>query len=400
MGPLMVILILGLLIASAVACWLLYNKSQLFWLTGKNSIEFEQPSPQQLDNRRLDDFALPGTPKTPHTPPSFDLEEARRKDLLKQERKANWAFMLQILKTCQTAPTTIDPQSCPFPTSGFYCPLTNTDVCASLVVKRVFASKTKPLEIHLLDDAGHVIRRLVFKKEDLRKEAAVMAVMGALNQRFKYVKWNGHPTVTTLYKIKPVDSECGVIEFLENTLTLSTDVLSQLSKKILNTEQKRENFICTLAPSLASVWLLGIRDRHFRNILVNTEDGSVIHIDFGWVFGDQPALDTAKIPLSKDIKDAIGDEWNDFAYLVWQLIESVKCEGPESVKSGVAKILSKYSVSEEDVEKATNYIEKAMSISKKKFIGQVNSAPYSIKTFIKRRINSVVTMDIFKSKSE
>ena len=33
---------------------------------------------------------------------------------------------------------------------------------------------------------------------------------------------------------------------------------------------------------IVGAWLLGVRDRHFDNVLLRESDGAVVHIDFGY----------------------------------------------------------------------------------------------------------------------
>lgn len=47
----------------------------------------------------------------------------------------------------------------------------------------------------------------------------------------------------------------------------------------------RQSFACSYAVLCIAHWLLGIGDRHLRNILVSVKDGRCVGIDFGSAFG-------------------------------------------------------------------------------------------------------------------
>ena len=53
-----------------------------------------------------------------------------------------------------------------------------------------------------------------------------------------------------------------------------------------------------------------VKDRHNANILVDTVTGDVVHIDFGFVFGDSPGFninfETAPFKLTKEYLDLMG----------------------------------------------------------------------------------------------
>ena len=59
-------------------------------------------------------------------------------------------------------------------------------------------------------------------------------------------------------------------------------------------ERILNNYISSLAGQCTASYLLGLVDRHLHNLMVS-KDGIFYHIDFGWIFGQEP--NTEKIKL-------------------------------------------------------------------------------------------------------
>jgi len=47
----------------------------------------------------------------------------------------------------------------------------------------------------------------------------------------------------------------------------------------------RSKYAASVAASSMCGWIAGVGDRHLQNILLDTNTGSVVHIDFGYAFG-------------------------------------------------------------------------------------------------------------------
>jgi len=74
----------------------------------------------------------------------------------------------------------------------------------------------------------------------------------------------------------------------------------------VNAKVLRGRFMKSCAAYSVITFLLGIGDRHLENIMI-TQDGSLFHIDFGFILGQDPKpLATPAMRISSDMLDALG----------------------------------------------------------------------------------------------
>lgn len=73
--------------------------------------------------------------------------------------------------------------------------------------------------------------------------------------------------------------------------------------------ERRRAYMHSVATSSMCGYILGIGDRHVRNILIDKATAEVVHIDFGIAF-DQghvlPTPETVPFRLTRDIVDGMG----------------------------------------------------------------------------------------------
>lgn len=76
-------------------------------------------------------------------------------------------------------------------------------------------------------------------------------------------------------------------------------------------EDKYKEAICNLADSLAAYslvcYILQIKDRHNANILINMNDGRLVHIDFGFILNSRIVnFETAPFKITGDLIKLLG----------------------------------------------------------------------------------------------
>ncbi|KAH3666684.1 hypothetical protein WICMUC_005501 [Wickerhamomyces mucosus] len=226
----------------------------------------------------------------------------------------------------------------------------------TVVVADSGISKPKIMKITLTDGTIH---KAVLKggTDDLRQDAIMEQVLNKVNIMFRAdMETRKRNLRVRTYKVVPLGPQCGIIEFVSNSVSLN-DVLRPLHdkdpmssheardmmnrsikqssskriavfKKITNAIQPKfryfffENFpnvddwyrsrqIYTRGVATTSFvgYMMGLGDRHLNNVLLDRNSGEPIHIDFGVTF-DQgrylPIPELVPFRLTRDMIDGLG----------------------------------------------------------------------------------------------
>jgi len=132
--------------------------------------------------------------------------------------------------------------------------------------------------------------------------------------------------------------------------------------------------------------------------LIRKTDGSLFHIDFGYLWKQVGFLDASKIAITKDLKDFMGDEhWNGFvniaakSYLIIRkhfneiisfcniVFDFVDSDNDKSNIKPYQYLYNQLRISMDD-NKAEEYIRK-----------KLEAAPYSVKTRLKNAMHKIAT---------
>eukprot|EP00298_Acanthocystis_sp_HF-20_P008187 c17529_g2_i1.p1 GENE.c17529_g2_i1~~c17529_g2_i1.p1 ORF type:complete len:464 (-),score=164.80 c17529_g2_i1:11-1402(-) len=176
-------------------------------------------------------------------------------------------------------------------------------------VEKIFQSQAKPLLL-ALHDHNSVISRIILKKgDDMRYDVAVLNIFKIMNFIWKEEKlfFNGTQVEASIYKCISMNSDIGMCELINDVIPLRN-----FSKEIISNQSMRDKLIATAVGGFIAAYILKIKDRHNDNILISRADGSVFHIDFGFLFGKGPRLDTGPFAVTNEIKLAMGDDWDKF----------------------------------------------------------------------------------------
>jgi phosphatidylinositol 4-kinase len=167
-----------------------------------------------------------------------------------------------------------------------------------------------------------IVTFMAKSNDDLRQEVFVMQMIHYFESVFR----KSHlPIWLKTYRILSTSKRTGLIEVLNDATSIDglkksekfpenggmrayfEEVYGPPTSKAFLAAQK--NFVHSLAGYSLVSYLLGLKDRHNGNIMIDTR-GHIIHIDFGFAFGMAPghewSFERAPFKLTKDYIDVMG----------------------------------------------------------------------------------------------
>jgi hypothetical protein len=193
-------------------------------------------------------------------------------------------------------------------------------------------SASKPVIISLNNPVNS--KRILIKKEDLRKDYIISKIINLIDIILK--KKLGIDFNIIKYRIFPVDKSWGIIEIVEDAETIynihdkkgfSIQNFIMESNPGMTIQQMREKFVRSTAAYCVITYLLGIGDRHLDNIMIH-KNGSLFHIDYGYIFGNDPKLNDPHIRITSGMLDAMGGDnskdYSDFRNLCTTIYECLR----------------------------------------------------------------------------
>jgi len=182
---------------------------------------------------------------------------------------------------------------------------------SSVVVDGIGIKKSATNPVVLPRRDGSMI---LYKQEDIRQDWIVMSVIRVID---RILRSEGFDLNIVMYDILPTSVNSGLIGIVTDGRTLydikEKDGRSLLAHLIHNSPdlsagQLKQNIVKSCAAYCVITYLLGVGDRHLENIMV-TPDGSLFHIDYGFILGKDPKLlSTPDIRISEDMVDALGGQ--------------------------------------------------------------------------------------------
>eukprot|EP00028_Trichosphaerium_sp_Am-I-7-wt_P002065 CAMPEP_0168536152 /NCGR_PEP_ID=MMETSP0405-20121227/19312_1 /TAXON_ID=498012 /ORGANISM="Trichosphaerium sp, Strain Am-I-7 wt" /LENGTH=415 /DNA_ID=CAMNT_0008563969 /DNA_START=38 /DNA_END=1286 /DNA_ORIENTATION=+ len=166
------------------------------------------------------------------------------------------------------------------------CPITGCKL-QKIVPLKLFDSGKRPLLLECFS-AGRPSHKIIFKKDDLRADAALSTVNYAVREILRDI---GMSDSLGCFKIIAHNDAWGIIEFLDNSGNFY-DYLRRKAKAVNNSKLSYGNgidktFLRSMAATLMFVYSFGIRDAHKDNFLVNNRGNKdyLIRIDQGGYVG-------------------------------------------------------------------------------------------------------------------
>lgn len=170
-------------------------------------------------------------------------------------------------------------------------------------------SSSRPVTVSLQTTAGESIQCLL-KNEDVRTDRLSMVIGHFINDLTTGV-------LVHTYPVFPLTLSSGCIVMIPGAKTLySLRKNMTLTNYIMATneqdtiQQVRQRFVSTCAGACLLAFALGLGDRHLENIMV-TPDAHLVHVDFGYVLGEDPKHIRSTMRITDDMVDAMGGRYSD-----------------------------------------------------------------------------------------
>ncbi|KAJ1614797.1 phosphatidylinositol 3-kinase [Cryptosporidium canis] len=151
--------------------------------------------------------------------------------------------------------------------------------------------------------------------DDLRQDRLVIQLLILLQKLLS--EWDANDSVVT-YKVTPFSQSDGLIEFLDDFSSIGSIRKKYGKNCILNYWASAYNssinnipphvlttFITSCAAYSVITFILGVGDRHLDNLLVG-KSGHFIHVDFGYIFGEDPKPFPPPMKICSEMIEAMG----------------------------------------------------------------------------------------------
>eukprot|EP00028_Trichosphaerium_sp_Am-I-7-wt_P012537 CAMPEP_0168539774 /NCGR_PEP_ID=MMETSP0405-20121227/22046_1 /TAXON_ID=498012 /ORGANISM="Trichosphaerium sp, Strain Am-I-7 wt" /LENGTH=394 /DNA_ID=CAMNT_0008569437 /DNA_START=857 /DNA_END=2041 /DNA_ORIENTATION=- len=227
---------------------------------------------------------------------------------------------------------------------------------------KVMDSATKPvfMRCECADSTGVVSeQRFMFKEEDIRTDQIILSLIRIMDLLLK--KQNLELPIIS-YKAVATGSDRGMIEFVKDSITIF-NINKEHGKTLQNylNEQNpdtvindlKSRFTKSMAAYCVVTYLLGVGDRHLENIMV-TKDGTLFHIDYGYILGRDPKKGLAQtMRITAEMVDVLGGEKGEY----YQMFKKLVSEAYDCLRRYAPLIMSMLSL----LTKATPPIEGAFT---------------------------------------
>eukprot|EP01083_Nonionella_stella_P135955 413538_1 len=174
-------------------------------------------------------------------------------------------------------------------------------------VEKLFKSNTRPLLLKLYDEEGNGLDEVILKYgDDLRNDMAALSMFRLFNFIWAAENEGKYNIQARFYDCVSIGTDLGIIEYVPDTIPIQSVTTPP------DSAEKLDLSIGSGAGGLVASFVLGIKDRHDDNTLLEG-DGTMFHIDFGYILGAKVSIDTDEIAVTKGTKKYFGREgWAEF----------------------------------------------------------------------------------------
>lgn len=254
-------------------------------------------------------------------------------------------------------------------------------------------------------------RKLLLKEgDDLRKDVAVLLMFRFMNHIWKRegVQYHGLDIASFVYGVVPMGPEFGCIEMVERCIKISDLEKSEHSERRsgpgaesvcseIGSGTKVNQLVASAVGSYLCSYIVGVRDRHHDNILIQTEDAILFHIDFAYILGEKiTGLDAAKVAIPSVFVQVLGPQkWIEFIHEVKRSYAVLRRHREELIQFGCMAF--RYGYSEQ---KVREYLSKALCVDctetkAMEFIAdKFSKSPNRIQTKMKNAIHDIAVKRI------
>ena len=176
-------------------------------------------------------------------------------------------------------------------------------ICVHVTYMKRLTSSSRPF-LFKCSFSDKSSRLYLFKLEDVRTDRLAMAIGYWINILTS--------AEVHTYTVFPITQNCGVVRWLENTQTIleiqkSSSILNYIltNNMHVTVAHIRRQIISSCVGSCLLGFTMGVGDRHLENILVSTS-GQFIHVDYGFILGDDPKQLSTPIRITRGMIDALG----------------------------------------------------------------------------------------------
>ncbi len=198
-----------------------------------------------------------------------------------------------------------------------------------------------------------VWQSVIFKVgDDCRQDVLALQFLTSVKNIFESIGLNLY---IFPYRVIATAPGCGVIEVIPNSISrdqLGREKINSLyeyfdfkfeSENSPSFNKARENFVKSAAAYSIGCYLLAIRDRHNGNIMVSDE-GHVIHIDFGFILDLAPGGISLESPfkLTTEMLAVMGGRDDSAPYFAW--FHQLCCQGFLALRQHADQLIQLVSV--------------------------------------------------------